>query len=118
LSKATIDFMGIEPAHHVAAPTRAFLDDGRSLEVTLPSGTRLRHERHYSWTDVCSQTYMDFDAFLVMTGQYAGRLVFIEDASTPRDQNAARGFGPHLGPRPQLGLPASVVDTPSWLSID
>jgi len=34
-------------------------------------------------------------------------------AGTPRDQNAACGFGPHLGPRPQLGLPASVVDTPS-----
>jgi hypothetical protein len=54
--------------------------------------------------------YMDFDALLVLTGDFTGHMVYIEDAGTPRDHNAAAGYGPHLGPRRQLGLPRSVVE--------
>jgi hypothetical protein len=110
--------MGTESTLHVTAPTRAFLDEGRSVEVTLALGTRLHHQGHYSWTDTCSQIYMDFDALLVMSGEHTGRIVYIEDAGTPRDRNAAGGFGPHLGPRPHLGLPASVVVDPPEVSVD
>ena len=98
----------------VAAPTRAFLDyAAHEREITLLPGTHLRWLRAGGYGDPCSDIYLDWDDFEALDGEFAGRVVTVEDAATPRDERAAQGFAPHWGSRPRLGPPVSIrPDTP------
>lgn len=97
------------PTFTVTAPTRAFLDyTAHEREITLAAGTRLRWIRSGGMADPCSDVYLDWDEFEALDGEFAGQVVAVEDAATPRDERAAQGFGPQWGSRARLGLPKSV----------
>jgi hypothetical protein len=104
-----------QPTFHVIGPTPAFLQDPRPAGartwtwahgITLAPGARLGYLRAGGYADPCSSTYMDWDEFAVLKGPWAGRVVLVEDAGTVRDE---RGSGSHLGWRPRLGPPPTVV---------
>lgn len=97
------------PSFTVIAPTRAFLDYmGNEREITLAVGTRLRWIRAGGYGDPCSDVYLDWDEFEPLDGEFAGLMVAVEDAATPRDERAAQGYGPQWGSRPRLGPPKSI----------
>jgi hypothetical protein len=97
------------PPFTVTAPTRAFLDyESREREVTLAPGTHLRWLRAGGFGDACSDIYLDWDEFEPLDGEWAGKVVTVEDAATPRDERAAQGFGPQWGHRPRHGPPATI----------
>jgi len=104
-----------QPTFHVIGPTSAFLQDRRPAgvrtwtwahKISLAPGTRLGYLRAGGYADPCSSIYMDWDEFTVLAGPWAGREVLVEDAGTVRDE---LGSGSHLGWRPRLGPPPTVV---------
>jgi hypothetical protein len=109
----------ILPTFTVTAPTRAFLDYGaREREITLAAGTRLRWVRAGGMGDPCSDIYLNWDEFEPLDGEFAGLVVTVEDAATPRDERAAQGYGPQWGTRPRLGPPTTITpDSPIPIDI-
>jgi len=99
----------ILPTFTVTAPTRAFLDyTAHEREITLAAGTRLRWVRAGTIGDACCDIALDWDEFEPLDGEFAGQVVAVEDAATPRDERARQGFGPQWGSRTRLGPPKSI----------
>jgi len=97
------------PTFTVTAPTRAFLHYGAGEhEITLAAGTHLSWLRAGGFADPCSDVYLDWDEFEPLDGAWAGQVVTVEDADTPRDERAAQGFGPQWGHRRRLGPPVMI----------
>jgi hypothetical protein len=112
-----------QPVFHLIGPTPAFLQGPRPAgvrrwswahEVTLAPGTRLRYLRAGGYADACSDIYLDWDEFAVLTGPWAGDEVLVEDAGTIRTETGST----HCGWRPRLGPPPTVVPDiplpPEW----
>jgi hypothetical protein len=98
------------PFFQVTEPTRAFLDyrTDTEREITLPSGTTLHYVRPGGYSDPCSDIYLDWYEFEALGGPWAGEVVVLEDAATPRAEAAAMGLAPHWGYRPILGPSATI----------
>ena len=105
-----------DPIFVITAPTSAFLGSWRwDRPVTLSPGTYLRYWKAGGYGDACSAIYMDWDELVPLDGEWAGEVVSVLDAGTPLGPD---GEGHHWGPRPRLGLPASVSPVeplpPEW----